>query len=128
MTRLSRAQARRMGINVPGPNKYGARKVTVDGITFDSKKEARKYQELKLLKRAGEIKDFELQPEFVLLEGFRDMNGTWHRPIKYRADFRVTYKDGRVAVIDTKGYRTREYQLKKKLLLHRYPEIEFVEE
>lgn len=128
MTRISKAQARALGINVPGPNKYGARKVTVDGITFDSKKEARKYQELKLLKRAGEIKDFELQPEFVLLEGFQDLNGTWHRPIKYRADFRVTYPDGRVVVIDTKGYRTKDYAIKKKMFLYQYPDIEFMEE
>lgn len=128
MTRISKAQARKLGINAPGPSKYHSRKVTVDGITFDSKKEARKYQELKLLKRAGEIKDFELQPEFVLLEGFRDMNGVWHRPIKYRADFRVINNDGSEVIIDTKGHRTREYQIKKKMLLYQYPGIKFVEE
>ena len=47
-------------------NKYGARKTVIDGITFDSKREAIRYQELKLLERAGEIKDLELQPKYIL--------------------------------------------------------------
>jgi len=128
MTRLSLKQARALGID-PGSrkSKYGARKVTVDGITFDSKKEANKYCELKVLKRAGEIVDFELQPEFELIPGFTYKNKKY-RPIKYRADFKVIYPNGRVVVIDTKGYRTKTYQLKKKMLLYRYPGIEFMEE
>lgn len=128
MTRLSKAQARRLGINLPPASKYRSRKTEVDGITFDSRKEANKYCELKMLKQAGMITDFELQPEFELQPGYRDKNGKWVRPIKYIADFRVHYPDGRVVVIDTKGYKTKEYQLKKKMLLYRYPDIEFVEE
>ena len=81
----------------------------------------------KLLKKTGEIVDFELQPEFVLQEGFKDMKGKWHRAIKYRADFRVIYPDGKVEVIDCKGYHTPVYKIKKKLLLKRYPEINFKE-
>lgn len=100
----------------------------MDGITFDSAKEARKYEELKLLQRAGEVVEIELQPEFELQPGYRTPDGNYVRPIRYRADFRVTYKDGRVVVIDTKGYRTKEYLLKKKMLLYQHPDIEFMEE
>lgn len=125
MTRLKTSDAAKLGITA---SKYSSRKVTLDGITFDSQKEANRYAELKLLERAGEVVKLELQPEFILQEGYRTPAGNYVRPIKYRADFRVTYADGRVVVIDTKGYRTKEYQLKKKLLLYRYPEIEFVEE
>ena len=109
------------------PSKYRSKKVEVDGITFDSQKEANRYQELLLEKRAGLVLDIELQPSFELQEGYRDA-GKWVRPIVYIADFRVTYADGRVVVIDTKGFRTKEYRLKKKLFRRRYPEIDFVEE
>ena len=126
MTRLTTAKAKQLGISVP-KNKYHARKLTIDGSTFDSRKEARKYSELKLQKRAGIIKDFVLQPEFVLQEGYI-REGKKVRPIIYRADFKVIYPDGREIIIDTKGYQTKEYKLKKKILLARYPEIDFVEE
>lgn len=109
------------------PSKYRSKKVTVDGITFDSQKEANRYQELLLEKRAGIVQEIELQPKFVLQEGYRDA-GKWVRPITYIADFRVNYKDGRIVVIDTKGFKTKEYRLKKKLFRQRYPEIDFVEE
>jgi len=124
MTRLTKRQARALGIEVK--SKYHSRKETVDGITFDSRKEANRYRELCILKRAGEVVGIELQPEFVLQEGFRH-NGKWHRPITYRADFRVTYADGRVEVEDVKGMRTDTYKLKKKLLLAKYEGLIFKE-
>lgn len=111
-------------------SKYNSRKVAVDGITFDSRKEAEKYIALKLLKKAREIVSFELQPEFELQPGYRDKDGKWVRPVKYRADFRVTYSDGRVVVIDVKpssDFRTKEYRIKKKMLLYRYPDLNFEE-
>lgn len=109
--------------------KYHNEKVLVDGILFDSKKEANKYSELQLLKRAGVVTKIELQPKFLLQAGYRDyQTKRWVRPITYVADFRVTYADGRVEVIDTKGYRTKEYRLKLKLFRQKYPEIVFVEE
>lgn len=128
--RLTREDAKRLGIEVQkeGKNKYNNRKPEVDGIVFDSQKEADYYMDLKLAKMAGEIKDFELQPEFILQEGFRDKNGNWHRAIKYRADFKVINNDGRIEVIDTKGYKTPVYRIKKKLLLAKYPDINFREE
>jgi hypothetical protein len=106
-------------------NKYNNKKPIVDGIKFDSKKEARFYNSLKLLKQAGEIKDFELQPEFVLLEKSNDhVTG---RGIKYMADFKIINNDGSVEIVDTKGYKTQVYKLKKKLLLAKYPDINFRE-
>lgn len=130
MTRLTERQALKMGIIPPRSlkNKYGNMRVRVDGLTFDSKKEALKYEELKLLKQAGEIVDFELQPGFILQEGFTTKEGRKILPITYRADFKVIYPGGRVVYIDTKGHRTKEYLLKRKMLLFRYPEIEFIEE
>lgn len=104
------------------PSKYGSRKIEVDGHVFDSKREAAYYQELKLRKRVGEIKDFKLQPEFLLLEGFTK-NGKRYRPIKYIADFKVIYPDGRVEIVDVKGVRTKEFQIKRKLFEYRYPEL-----
>jgi len=107
-------------------HKYNAKATEIDGIRFDSRKEAEKYQELKLLQRAGEIKNIELQPKFLLQEAFK-RNGKKYRAITYTADFRVTWKDGTVEVIDTKGYRTQVYRLKKKLFLAKY-DVKFTEE
>lgn len=126
MTRLPARDARRLGL--AKQQKYRSRKVELDGIVFDSRKEANRYAELRLLEKAGEIVKLELQPEFELQPGYRTQDGKYIRPIKYRADFRVTYADGQVVVIDTKGYRTKEYAIKKKMLLFRYPEIDFREE
>lgn len=131
MTRISIKEAIKLGLipqSEAKSSKYHSQKMIMDGITFDSKKEAQKYCELKLLKKAGEIADFQLQPEFILQEGYRDNTGRWIRPIKYKADFKVTYPNGREVIIDTKGYKTKVYQIKKKMLLKRYPNIEFVEE
>ncbi len=130
VTRISEKQARELlGDKYPSPpkkHKYNARKTVIDGITFDSKREAEFYGELKLRQAAGEIRGFELQPEFVLLEGFRHQ-GKAVRGIRYRADFRVYHIDGRIEVVDVKGHQTKEYTLKKKLLLARHPDIWFTE-
>ena len=109
-------------------NKYNNSKPTIDGITFDSQKEADYYCDLKLLKKAGKIKDFELQPKFWLLSPEEDR--VTGRGIYYRADFRVKYPDGREEIIDVKGSKktlTAVYKIKKKLLLAKYPEINFRE-
>ena len=105
MTRLNKVEEARLiaKLGIPAPSKYGSRKVTLDGITFDSQKESNRYAELKLLERAGEVVKLELQPEFELMPAYRTKAGNHVRPIKYRADFRVTYRDGRIVVIDTKG-------------------------
>lgn len=99
-------------------NKYNARKTTVCGHTFDSKREAEIYLDLLSRKQHGEIIRIGLQPSYTLLEGFRDNQGNKQRAITYTADFFVTYADGRNEVIEVKGMRTRDYMLRKKLFLH----------
>lgn len=106
--------------------KYHNKKATADGITFDSKKERDYYCELKMLKMAGKIKDFDLQVPFELQPSFK-YKGKTIRAIKYIADFVITYPDGKIEVVDTKGYRTKDYLLKRKMLLHKYPDINFKE-
>jgi hypothetical protein len=108
-------------------NKYGNKKIVVDGHKFDSQKEARRYTELKLMERAGVIKDLELQPAFELIPTIRTETETLYK-VSYYADFRYTdTKTGGVVVEDVKGYKTKEYILKKKMLLHKYEGIDFRE-
>ena len=108
-------------------SKYRSKKVVVDGITFDSKKESQRYVELKLLERCGRIKDLELQPKFELQPSFRK-NGRTIRAINYVADF--TYFDlekMRIVVEDVKGLRTDVYSIKRKMFEFKYPELTIVE-
>lgn len=107
-------------------NKYHNKKVTFRGITFDSKLEARRYSELLLLKRAGVIKDLQLQPEFELIPSFKK-NGKTFRKTVYKADFMYTTKDGTKVVEDTKGFKTEVYKLKKKLFEYKYPDLKITE-
>lgn len=109
-------------------SKYKAKKVVIDGITFDSKKEAGRYQELKLLERAGAIKGLVLQPRFLLQDKFK-YKGKTERKIEYIADFKyMDTKTGKVVVEDVKGYKTDVYKLKRKLFLKKYGDkFEFIE-
>jgi hypothetical protein len=107
-------------------HKYGAKKTVVDGITFDSKAEANRYCELKLLKNAGEVKDFTLQPKFELQPKFKGKDGKTVRAIHYIADFYITWKDGSVTVEDVKGCETKEFSIKKKMFEYKYPELKLV--
>jgi len=97
-------------------HKYGARKTTVDGITFDSKFEAQRYGELKLLARAGELFDLELQPRFQIYPAFTDGDGKKHRGIVYVADFKYReIGNERLVVEDVKGVETPVFKLKLKM-------------
>jgi hypothetical protein len=98
-------------------NKYKRNKVNVDGITFDSKKEAKRYFELKLLERAGEIKNLELQKSFTLIPSQYIDGKCVERPCKYIADF-CYEQDGKTIVEDVKGYKTTDYKIKKKMMLY----------
>ncbi len=89
--------------------KYGALPTIVDGIRFASRREARRYQALDLLQRAGEIRDLELQPAFPIR--VNDVTVA-----KYVADFRYVTRMGEVVIEDAKGVRTPVYRLKKKLV------------
>lgn len=101
-------------------SKYNSKKTVVDGQKFDSKKEARRYQELLLLEKAGEIKNLSRQVKFVLIPSQRDENGkVIERECSYKADF--TYEEGiKTVVEDVKGYRTKEYIIKRKLMLYQF--------
>ena len=109
-----------MGIHKRGiKNKYGNKKCVVDGIKFDSVKEARYYCELKVLRLAGEVLEFAVQPAFPIVVNKKKI-------CTYRADFRVKYSSGLTEFVDVKGFKTPVYRLKKKLVEAIYG-IEIVE-
>lgn len=101
--------------------KYNNKKITVDGQVFDSKKEASRYEELRLLEKAGAIKDLRTQVKFKLIPAQRDeaTGKVIERECSYKADF-VYEEDGKTVVEDVKGFRTKEYVVKRKLMLWRY--------
>lgn len=93
-------------------SKYKASKVEIDGIVFDSKREASRYCELRLLERTGEISNLEMQKRYELIP----KQGK-ERAVHYVADFVYKNKAGVEVVEDTKGMRTRDYIIKRKLML-----------
>ncbi len=98
------------GLFVPPPaGKYSAKRTMVDGYLFDSKLEARRYGELKLLMLAGEILWLCVQPVFILEGG-----------VTYRADFLYRRNDGEVIVEDAKGKDLQVSRNKRKQVLARY--------
>ena len=99
--------------------KYRAVKTEVDGIIFDSKKEAARYKELILLEKSGLISHLELQPRYDCV-----VNGK--KICSYRADFRY-FNDQNSVVEDVKGFKTPVYRLKKKLVEALYPGIRILE-
>jgi hypothetical protein len=103
-------------------NKYRNKKVIVDEKEFDSKREGNRYKELKLLERAGEIKDLELQPRFLLQDSFKK-NGRTFRKIEYVADFKYI-ENGKAIVEDVKGMQTDVFKLKHKIFEKVYPDLE----
>lgn len=110
-------------------SKYGNRKVVRDGIKFDSEREAARFAELKVLQAMGKIRNLRLQANFTLVEGYTTIEGERIKPMVYRSDFayeRVTEPDRNGTVYwlreveDVKGVKTKEYQLKKKLMQDKY--------
>lgn len=102
--------------------KYGNRKVVREGITFDSLKEYRRFCELRLLEKAGQITNLQRQVKFELIPTQRDASGKLlEKACSYVADF-VYYDPALFAdvVEDTKGFRTTEYIIKRKLMLYRH--------
>ena len=97
-------------------SKYHAKKTVVDGIEFDSAKEAKRYTKLRDMQEAGEIQGLRLQVPFEILPSF-ECDGVKYRGMKYIADF-VYYRDGKQVVEDTKGWKTAEYRMKKKLMAY----------
>lgn len=105
-------------------NKYNAKKTEIDGIVFDSKAEAKRYAELKLLERAGEITHLQLQPKFELQPKFKK-DGKTYRAITYTADFIYcdTLNGGQAVVEDVKGVRTQQFELRRKLFEYKHPHL-----
>ena len=96
-------------------SKYGNRKTTWNGVEYDSAKEARRAAELRLMQRAGIISDLREQVKFELIPAQR-RDGKTERPVNYIADFVYT-ENGETVVEDVKGMRTKEYIIKRKLML-----------
>lgn len=92
-----------------GVNKFHARRTVVDGIRFDSRAEAVRYQELRLLERYGDVRELRMQVPFPLV-----VNGV--KVATYRADFAYVDRDGQEVIEDVKGVRTPVYALKKRLM------------
>lgn len=105
--------------------KYHNTKTVADGIKFDSKLEAERYAQLKILERAGVIRALELQPSFELLPSFKKNGKTWRKTV-YKADFRYILADGdRIIIEDVKGSTaviTDVFRLKQKLFEYKYPD------
>jgi len=100
-------------------SKYGAQKITVNGITFDSKREAYRWHELRLLERGKVIKDLRRQVKFELLPSQKYKGELAERGVSYIADFVYTdIRTGAFIVEDAKGARTKEYILKRKMMLY----------
>ena len=103
--------------------KYHNQKTTIDGIVFDSKKEAKRYTVLRSLQEGGYIRGLELQVPFELVP-----KGNGERAVKYIADFTYYDIEKQVSIVeDVKGYKTDVYKLKRKLFKWRYPEYTFIE-
>lgn len=110
-------------------SKYGAKKTVVNGIEFDSKKEAKRYTELHFLETAGAISDLRMQVKFVLIPAQREPDSVGpkggikkgkviEREVDYIADFVYKNSSGETVVEDTKGFRTTDYIIKRKLMLY----------
>ena len=99
-------------------NKYNATRVTIDGRTYASKREAEVSCDLRLRQRVGSLSTIEYQPRYELIP----------KPnlITYVADFLITYPDGRVEVIDVKGMETDVFKIKAKMFRHFYPHLRLV--
>jgi len=104
--------------------KYNSNKITIDGITFDSKDEAKYYEYLKTLKAKDKILNFELQPKFEIIPKFK-YKGKTERPATYTLDFLIYNLDGTETYIDIKGFGTQQGELKFKLLKYLYQDLDF---
>lgn len=98
-------------------NKYKSRKVKVGGMVFDSRKEYIRYCELLLMQRAGKISDLQRQVKFELIPSQKENGKVVERACTYIADF-VYEENGKKVVEDTKGFKTKDYVIKRKLMMY----------
>lgn len=102
-------------------HKYGAKKVVIDDITFDSKAEGEYYKYLKALQKAGVVKNFSMQVEYILQDKFmHPSTGKTVRAIKYIPDFTISYSNGKSEVVDVKGMMTKDFKVKAKIFMNKY--------
>jgi len=110
-------------------SKYNAKKVEYNGMTFDSKRELKRYKELELLQEAGEIKNLQRQVKYILIPTQREPDIIGKRggvkkgkviehECSYTADFTYLDEDGDLVVEDSKGFKTKDYAIKRKLMLY----------
>lgn len=111
-----------------GP-KYGNAKTEIDGRTFDSRREASRYIDLAAMQKAGEISNLQMQVKYVLIPAQREPDTIGpkggikkgkviEKECSYIADFVYTDKNGQTVVEDTKGFRPKEYLIKRKMMLY----------
>lgn len=107
--------------------KYNAQPTEVDDLRFDSKVEARRYQQLQIMERAGEISELSIKPLYILQPSFTDAFGKTHRAITYTADF-AYMRNGQAVTEDVKGGKATQdaaFSIRWKLAIKRYPTIKF---
>ena len=104
----------------PKPRKYRNEPTVLDGQRFDSRRELNRWLELRLLERAGEIRELQRQVAYELVPAQRDWHGQHVRAVRYVADFVYRTATGVLIVEDAKGIRTPEYRLKAMLMLWRH--------
>lgn len=114
---ISAEQYRKM-IGKKPKSKYGARKTSVDGISFDSQAEANYYCKLKILLQKGEIDGFCRQARFLVTDGKDGEKGT-----EYVTDFIIFCRDGTYRIVDVKGVQTPVFKLKIKCMKEKYPNL-----
>lgn len=114
---ISAEQYRKM-IGKKLKSKYGARKTSVDGISFDSQAEANYYCKLKILLQKGEIDGFCRQARFLVTDGKDGEKGT-----EYVTDFIIFHRDGTYRIVDVKGVQTPVFKLKIKCMKEKYPNL-----
>lgn len=102
----------------PKARKYRNEPVELNGERFDSKAEAARWAQLRLLERAGEIRELRRQVRYELVPSQRTAAGKHVAPVAYVADMVYLDGQGRQVVEDVKGFRTADYKLKVKLMLH----------
>ena len=103
---------------LPYRPKYGNKRTVVGGLKFDSKAEANRYLELKVLEKAGEISKLECQPKYILQPKKGKIGA-----ITYRGDFYYLERGGQEVVEDVKGFETAVFKLKKRMFEYHYPHI-----
>lgn len=124
MKQLAEQMQKKQAAEQPARSKYGNVKTGRDALRFDSKKEARRFDELVIMQQAGEIKDLRLQVEFTLQAAYTTPSGERVRAIRYLADFAYYRRSGDgweyvVEDVKSRPTRTRAYMMKKKLMADR---------